>query len=77
MNPEFNRNLLLSENMLMDLALEFPIVVDNGSGFIKAGYTTTNFADHATCIPSAIGKPKYPWYSSFSSQHAQQHTLIL
>ncbi|WFD29582.1 Arp2/3 complex subunit, actin nucleation center [Malassezia sp. CBS 17886] len=37
------------------MADERPIVVDNGTGFVKAGYAGSNFPDHV--YPSIVGRP--------------------
>jgi len=34
---------------------EAPLVVDNGTGFVKVGYAGSNFPEHV--FPSIVGRP--------------------
>lgn len=56
--------LLSQESTLARLPPDPPIVIDNGSAYIKAGCSGTSL-DQVSHIPSLIGHPKYPWYREF------------
>jgi hypothetical protein len=54
--------LLSQESTLARLPPDPPIVIDNGSAYIKAGCSDIASLDRVSQIPSLIGDPKYPWY---------------
>ncbi|CAA7265160.1 unnamed protein product [Cyclocybe aegerita] len=49
----FRRLELVPDNATMNT--ELPLVVDNGTGFVKVGYAGSNFPEHV--FPSIVGRP--------------------
>lgn len=60
LESKFHVKLLTSENAWARLHMDIPIVIDNGSAYIKAGCVDITSSDQISCIPSLIGEPKYP-----------------